>query len=666
MRPNSGILIIEVKDWNLEHYRINQRKKWEVTQDRGRSWNLIKSPLDQVKKYKENLFDLHISQLLEKQIKNSKTFAIVNCAVYFHNSNQLDIHEFFTKEFEDDKKYLKYLTYYNLIGRDSLNEISFEKIVRKAFYLHKPSSLFDEELYKSFRRYLQPPTHTVEEGIPLEYTKPQERLIISKNGSQQKIKGAAASGKTYVLAKRAINALKRILSEGYTKSPTVLILTYNITLKNYIHDRISDVRESFSWEKFCITNYHEFINSQLNNLGIEIEFPPDFDDWDSEHKDVFFNEKWGNVALFKKYKEKTEKFKIILIDEIQDYEKEWVKIIKECFSDSNSEFIALGDEKQNVYERKMENDQKPYTGIVGEWNKLDKSFRLSSEMADLSSSFQLQFLRTKYECENIDSAYQGELFNQSSVMEYYQFNHFNCNTISEKINDICNTHNIHPNDCCILGNQVYHLREIDQFFRLALGQKTTTMFETKEIYLKVLFDIYKESGGEIDNLVSVFKNQDPQDPQDPELRLINFYCNSIYLNYPKSSLWIDTFLEKNNIQIDSIETWSSKVQNIIKNLLERNDKRNRFNNYIEKVRKNKKFNFWMNSGKIKLSTIHSFKGWEINTLFLLLTPDFNSNEQHSNDELIYTALTRCRSRLFVLDFSNSKYSSFFKHLQNEV
>ena len=57
----------------------------------------------------------------------------------------------------------------------------------------------------------------------------------------KKIAEVTGAGKTYVLAKRAVNEYVR------TRRP-VLVLTYNITLKNYIHDRISEVRETFDWE----------------------------------------------------------------------------------------------------------------------------------------------------------------------------------------------------------------------------------------------------------------------------------------------------------------------------------------------------------------------------------------------------------------------------------
>ena len=51
--------------------------------------------------------------------------------------------------------------------------------------------------------------------------------------------------------------------------PTIKI-SYNLSLKNYIHDRISDVREEFNWNNFYITNYHQFFKTQANNYNLEI------------------------------------------------------------------------------------------------------------------------------------------------------------------------------------------------------------------------------------------------------------------------------------------------------------------------------------------------------------------------------------------------------------
>lgn len=83
---------------------------------------------------------------------------------------------------------------------------------------------------------------------------------------------------------------------------------------------------------------------------------------------------------------------------------------------------------------------------------------------------------------------------------------------------------------------------------------------------------------------------------------------------------------------------------------------------LETIRRNKKFNFWMNSGTTKLSTIHSFKGWEIATLFLLVEREGGEESEFTTDELIYTAITRCRQNLIIINIGNSRYDAFFKQV----
>lgn len=63
MRQGGGVLIIEVKDWDLSSYELNSQKQWKVKYN----GSITKSPIDQVLQYKENLYDLHIPDLLERK-----------------------------------------------------------------------------------------------------------------------------------------------------------------------------------------------------------------------------------------------------------------------------------------------------------------------------------------------------------------------------------------------------------------------------------------------------------------------------------------------------------------------------------------------------------------------------------------------------------------------
>ena len=86
----------------------------------------------------------------------------------------------------------------------------------------------------------------------------------------------------------------------------------------------------------------------------------------------------------------------------------------------------------------------------------------------------------------------------------------------------------------------------------------------------------------------------------------------------------------------------------------------KFKRNLDTIRRGKKFNFWMNTGTNKLTTIHSFKGWEINTLFLIIDSENSDENEFTTDELIYTAITRCKQNLIIINIANHKYDSFFK------
>ena len=70
---------------------------------------------------------------------------------------------------------------------------------------------------------------------------------------------------------------------------------------------------------------------------------------------------------------------------------------------------------------------------------------------------------------------------------------------------------------------------------------------------------------------------------------------------------------------------------------------------IYSIRRHKKFHFWMKTGVMKLSTIHSFKGWEAPTLFLVL----DETDGFTSPELVYAGLTRCRFRLIIINRHNN-------------
>ncbi len=72
--------------------------------------------------------------------------------------------------------------------------------------------------------------------------------------------------------------------------------------------------------------------------------------------------------------------------------------------------------------------------------------------------------------------------------------------------------------------------------------------------------------------------------------------------------------------------------------------------------------FWLGDGRLKMSTIHSFKGWEALHIILLIPSSWTGVE--NLDVFAYTAMTRTRENLIVLN-QNKRYVEYGKSLPNE-
>ena len=331
------------------------------------------------------------------RLTNPNFYNLVHCFVYFHNSDKIAIDSLYLPAEEEHREeqhrinqairekkiafdsYEKARIYlerkkYNLqrdrnmsFGSDRLGHL-VKKIKQNSKHI-----LFDENVYRDFKRRLSPPNHTLNQGIPIKFDNKQLPLTNSEN-VKGKIKGVAGCGKTSILSQRAINAHQR-------HDSTVLILTFNITLKNYIRDKISDIQGNRDFSIFEISNYHQFFNSQVNNSD------QDFGELIERHG----IDRIYSIDIFQGFD--VPKYQTILVDEIQDYQSEWVKIIRDNFLEEDGEMILLGDESQNIYQRDFARSPVIAQGF-GRWIKLTRSYRtnLDSPLNQLFKNFQLKLL----------------------------------------------------------------------------------------------------------------------------------------------------------------------------------------------------------------------------------------------------------------------------------
>lgn len=591
MRRGYGVVLIEVKDYTLESYRARDVDTWEVNTDAG--WKKIRSPIKQVKEYKDTFFKIYSRELRSALMFEGGVFGIVKAVVYFSGSSNSDVAEIL------NKKSLKN-EYVEMITDDDLKNGYFLETLQKGFnILGKKSKFFSDEIYESLNRVLSQSKHSkLKYSLKdMVFTSEQKKYCKSKSNTKRKIRGIAGSGKTTVMAKRAVDAFVKTNSQ-------VLILTFNITLGHYIEDCISVFRKKdVGRNNFIVTHYHGFVLDYKNKHGIVDTYTnTDEEKYIIEAEDI------------------SERFKTIYVDEIQDYKKEWVDTIHRLLDDGG-ELVFWGDEGQNIYQRSLildsENKRRVYTRIGGAWGKLSTSHRCTGKIANLARLFQIKYL-SQYD-DNIFT-YQDEMFDNPASITYMYKPSVGPDIEKQIVNifvAIINEKKIHYDDVCILSGRVSLLRGVEKELRCR-GYCTEPTFESQEDYLKL-----KECCDE--EIKNISKNL----ALDPKIRQ----------NKIKQC--------KKELQYD-----------------------------LETLRRTAKFCFWMESGKVKLSTIHSYKGWGIDTEILIIASDDSEEENpdsdndnkkllqqpikdSNNNELMYTALTRAKSNLCIINLGHKMYDEFF-------
>ncbi len=91
MHKTRGIIIVEVKDWNLQSYSVDPKNYWRLKSNQQQ----VRSPFQQVFAYKKNFFDIHVNGLLEKSIENHHFYRAIETYVYFHGSTKHEISNFY-------------------------------------------------------------------------------------------------------------------------------------------------------------------------------------------------------------------------------------------------------------------------------------------------------------------------------------------------------------------------------------------------------------------------------------------------------------------------------------------------------------------------------------------------------------------------------------------
>lgn len=395
LNPSVGMVIYEVKDWDLSLYTWHEG---EFCVNTKHGYQKIKSPVRQVRHYREKL----ISQLVpdigeqldrEQNQENQPSFGLIKTALYFHKSATDQAQNLFAPrkrknqtEAQVADERAKYFKNEPVFGFDSLKPALLNRIApdveRKGSYYWKPK--WNEEIIF----WMRPPYHSTEQGTPLTLRGNQSKVAEPRPG-HHRVRGVAGSGKTQALAYRA----GKLASQGHD----VLIITYNITLWHYIHDMIKRAPFAFSMERFTLVHFHGFCKDRLNELDQEWPKSDNYDDLQ-----LFFQTGVPN-AVIQAIKSLTHngenslpKYDAILIDEGQDYHFEWYAMLNDYFLRSRDELLVVCDKKQNIYERELlwldkRSNRVGLDKFRDDYIDLKTSYRLPQSVAEITNEFSETF-----------------------------------------------------------------------------------------------------------------------------------------------------------------------------------------------------------------------------------------------------------------------------------
>ena len=553
VRPNKGILLLNIFEENLNECTLSEDKK-EINVH----GQLYQSPIDLINLCQLSIKD-GIEELLMSTIEDNRNFSLIKKAVVFSENSIDEIKKFF--EYQNNV-----FNFTFIFGKEIIENRDISQNLYTTIGFLYNNNAFDDVVRRKLARMISPSWHSYQEGrIDMQPIGAQKRLSESSI-TQQKISGVAGSGKTQVLAFRAVNAMKRTGGD-------VLVLTYNITLANYLKFRLSEIREDFSWEKIDVYPYHQFFRIRAAECQLHVEFS-------SYQNEAFFENSKGH-----------KKYSAIFVDEVQDYTTEWLRIIMQNFLlVPNGELVVFGDPKQNVYQRPLDANGDIRLGIIGgQWNRqLTTSRRFTNpRLANLATAFQTQFMAN---LPNDDIVAENTISNTFNfqIVTYIDLRQNNSieSIITNIINIISNDNN-EARDFAVLASSTKLLRNIDILYRQRTNEQTEITFISNETleWLKQIHQVTDE----------------------------------------KAANW-------------------------------------KFNRDFEALERTRKQLFTTDKRCLKISTIQSFKGWESPSVIVILENDIvlhNTTFRPMSPQTIYTAITRARENMYIINIGNDTYHNFF-------
>lgn len=394
LNPKVGVAVYEVKDWDLEalHYFVkpataDNNAQLMAREKGGKVFSLEKdNPVRRIRLYENELFELYCPRLDDRA-----GHAVITAGLIFPKAKRRDMEQLLTPL--RDNGMGKHPQYYPIVGADTLAEEDLDVIFPG--WRWTSSKYMSERVADDLRGWLKEPAFSQQQRRPLQMDSRQRSLATSRTETgYRRIKGPAGSGKSVVLAARAAE----LASEGLK----VLVVTYNITLLNYLRDlavRHPTARRVIR-QQIDFLNFHAWCKRVCTECRQERAYSSE---WaaSAENDELcpgpVLRENLARLMIGLYGTEENAaslpRYDAILVDEGQDFHLLWWQALRQALA-PNGEMMLVADKTQNIYSTASAwtEDAMANAGFSGPWAELKTSYRLPPKVITLAQAFAKDYL----------------------------------------------------------------------------------------------------------------------------------------------------------------------------------------------------------------------------------------------------------------------------------
>ncbi|MGY4828624.1 hypothetical protein ACVNIS_08610 [Sphaerotilaceae bacterium SBD11-9] len=405
LHPRCGIAVYEVKDWNLhglDYFVDHDRGAPRLMGHKdGKVFSLGRhDPVAAIDRYKREIHGLYVPSL-----SSAGGFGSIVAGVIFASATTQDAEDLLYP-LRLARGHTKFPKLYPIIGAELVGRDDAEALRTLLSSARKIDERMSNRVATDLRHWLVEPAFSRDQRVPLAQllTPKQRSLCINKERVRfRRVKGPAGSGKSLVLAGRA--------AELAMQGRRVLVVTYNITLINYLLDlAVQYAQSGVVRRQITALNFHSWCRRVAEVAGKEDEYDALWSDGgDEDVEEILRTILPSKAALWAAALEADDRWDAVLVDEGQDFLPAWWDAIRAALpTDGSGEAMLVADRQQNVYGVKPWTDlEMNGAGFRGPWGVLESSHRMSPSLCRRAAEFVDRFQPDVDEHRPIPA--QGEL-----------------------------------------------------------------------------------------------------------------------------------------------------------------------------------------------------------------------------------------------------------------